>query len=280
MSNPDRDTIDMAHEPFYMTPEDSILIYEGVSMNATQTKLLSMYKDVAYALDSCDIRYYIGYGTAIGAVRHNGFIPWDDDIDILVWEEDLPRIETAFSEKLDPNKYYYHKSKADSHPHVILKEGDFKQSLKNRTAPFIDIFPLVKYPDKKFRKVLSDITVMGMQIMITAIDLINSRLIYKCARWTIPILKKISEMICNDDTKTVTVLTTTFFREICPAKYFSEPIMHTFEDTEAPLPNQYDRLLRDFYGNYMEIPPEEKRTGASGYPCCIYFDYLEDNSQH
>ena len=56
--------------------------------------------------------------------------------------------------------------------------------------------------------------------------------------------------------------------------------MHTFEDTEAPLPNQYDRLLRDFYGNYMEIPPEEKRTGASGYPCCIYFDYLEDNSQH
>lgn len=248
-------------------------------MNATQTKLLSMYKDVAAALNKHGIRFYIGYGTAIGAVRHGGFIPWDDDIDILVWEDDLDRIETALSEELDPEKYYYHKPRADSHPHVILKGDNFEQTLKDKSAPFIDLFPLVKYPDRKIRRFLSFVPVMCMQIMITAIDRADSEIVYRMAGWTVPALKKISESICNDDSEDVTVLSTTFQREICHVDRFGEPIMHEFEDTIVPLPDKYDELLRDFYGNYMELPPEDKRAGANGYPCCAYFDYLKDRKE-
>ncbi len=248
-------------------------------MDENQLRLLSMYGDISEILNSHHIRFYMGYGSALGAVRHSGFIPWDNDIDLLVWEDDLPAIKKAFAESLDPEKYYYHEPKADTHPHVILKEGDFEKNLKDKAAPFIDIFPLVRYPDRKFRKCLSFLTIGSMQAVITAMDRVGSHLFYKCARWTVPVLKKLSEILRNEDTKDVTVLSTTFYREVCPAAYFGKPSLHPFENTEAPLPKEYDRILRDYYGDYMELPPENKRTGATGYPCCVYFDYLSEKKK-
>ena len=238
-----------------------------------------MYKDIVDALNSHHIRHYLGYGSALGAVRHNGFIPWDNDIDLFVWEEDLPAIKKAFDEGLDSNRYYYHEPKADTHPHVILKDEDFAKNLKNRTALFIDIFPLTRYPDRRLRKYLSFPIIGILQIMVTIIDRINSYPFYRCARWTIPALKKMSKFVCNDDTKDVTILSTTFYKEVCPAEYFGKPVMHSFENMNAPLPKEYDRILRKFYGNYMQLPPEEKRTGASGYPCCVYFDYESEETR-
>ena len=249
-------------------------------MDEGQRRLLSMYKDISKALNSRHIRFYLGYGTALGAVRHGGFIPWDNDIDLLVWEDDLPAVRKALSEELDPERYYYHEPMADSHSHVILKEGDFGENLKNKTAPFIDIFPLVRYPNRKLRGFLSFVSVWAMHVMITLMDILDSYLFYKCARWTVPALKKITKAVCNADSDSVTVLTTEFRKEICPAEYYGEPVLHRFEDTEAPLPREYDRLLRISYGDYMELPPEDKRTGAKGYPCCAYFDYLSERKKN
>ena len=93
-------------------------------MNDTQSRLLSMYKDIARILDAHGIRYYLCYGSAIGAVRHDGFIPWDDDMDIWVWGEDLPEIKRLLQEELDSEHYYYHDSRADTHPHVIYRDEE------------------------------------------------------------------------------------------------------------------------------------------------------------
>ena len=94
-------------------------------MNETQSRLLSMYKDISKILDAHGIRYYLCYGSAIGAVRHDGFIPWDDDMDIWVWQEDLANIKKYLQSELDPKHYYYHDSKADTHPHVTYHGDDF-----------------------------------------------------------------------------------------------------------------------------------------------------------
>lgn len=245
-------------------------------MDEEQLRLLSMYKDISAILNSYHIRFYMGYGTALGTVRHNGFIPWDNDIDLLVWESDLPMVRKAFKEGLDSEKYYYHEPQADTHPHIILKVKNFEEGLKNKTAQFIDIFPLVKYPDRMFRKVLFFFPMGVLQTIITVTDRLNSYPLYKCARRVLPFLKRISGAMCNEDTKNVTVLSTTFYKEASPITYFEEPILRKFEDADAPLPKEYDKILKNFYGNYMVLPPECKRQGASGYPCCAYFDYMEE----
>ena len=74
-------------------------------MNEIQTTLLGMYKDVKTILDEHGIRFYVHFGTAIGTLRHNGFIPWDDDIDLFIWRKDLDEVNRVLSAELDPRRY-------------------------------------------------------------------------------------------------------------------------------------------------------------------------------
>ena len=99
-----------------------------------------MYKDIKKVLDSHNIIFYIQYGTAIGALRHDGLIPWDDDIDILIWEKDMDEVKHVLSTELDSDMYYFHDSSADNHPHVIWKGEDLEADLRAKKAPFIDLF--------------------------------------------------------------------------------------------------------------------------------------------
>ena len=72
-----------------------------------QSTLLEMYKDIKTVLERNNIRFYSHFGTSIGAIRHNGFIPWDDDMDLLIWEEDLDRVRNILTTELDQDRYYY-----------------------------------------------------------------------------------------------------------------------------------------------------------------------------
>ena len=92
--------------------------------------LLQMYKDVAEVFDRHGIRYYGMYGTELGVIRHKGFIPWDNDIDLLVLCDDMPYISELLNTELDQDKYYFHESRADCHPHVILKTKDFEKQVE------------------------------------------------------------------------------------------------------------------------------------------------------
>jgi len=63
--------------------------------------LLDAYKDIAAILDRHQITYYAAFGTAIGAVRHSGIIPWDDDLDIAILCKDLDKVNRVMCEELD-----------------------------------------------------------------------------------------------------------------------------------------------------------------------------------
>ena len=121
-------------------------------MTENHDALLQAYKDIASLFDGAGIRYYAVYGTAIGTLRHKGFIPWDDDLDIAIFADDLDKASKVLSEGLDPEKYYYHVPSADSHPHVIVKTPDFDTALRERRVTFIDIFLLLDYPDSAVRR--------------------------------------------------------------------------------------------------------------------------------
>lgn len=123
-------------------------------MSDNHDALLQAYKDIARVLDGAGIRYYAAYGTAIGTVRHRGFIPWDDDLDLAISADDLDRANEALSSGLDPQRYYYHVPSADSHPHVVIRTPDFDSALREKRVSFIDIFLLLGYPDTVVRRAL------------------------------------------------------------------------------------------------------------------------------
>ena len=248
-------------------------------MNEIQMQLFSMYEDVKKILDSHGITFYIQFGTAIGAVRHDGFIPWDDDIDLLVWEEDLDKVNKVLSEELDDFRYYYHIPSADTHPHVIMKGSDTEMELKNKESPFIDIFPLSRYPSKNVRKILFNAMVWGNVGSIWAIDHVNSASLHRVLEWIPRVFKKIADKLIDEKSDLTVIYATEFKGYIFPRDWYGEPVMHRFETSEAPLPKNYDEMLTSMYGDYMTPPPEDSRKGAGGFPCGAYIDYLRDKKK-
>ena len=248
-------------------------------MNDVQSALLSMYKDIMKVLNSHGIRFYVQYGTAIGVLRHKGFIPWDDDIDILVWEEDLPMVNKVLSEELDPDLYYYHIPTADTHPHVISRGDDLETGLKSRKAPFIDIFPIDLYPDGKIRRKLANTLIWLNVGTIWAIDHVKSIPLHRAICWIPDVFKKLELWVANDGSGMTVVYSTGFGHCIFPGHYYGVPTWHQFEDTEAPLPAEIDRMLTHIFGDYMTPPPEDKRVGAGGFPCSVVKDYLMEKKR-
>lgn len=246
-------------------------------MNQNQTALLEIYGAVKNALEKESIPFYACYGTALGAVRHDGLIPWDDDIDIAVFEEDLPRVDLALSE-LDSERYYYHIPSADTHPHVFLKTEDFESDLKDRKAPFIDIFIIERSPSKPIRAGLSRINVRLFMLSMSLTYIPDSAIGQRLVRWIPKLVKRINKLLVNRDSRETVMYEEDYRKTFHSRDAYGTPVMHPFEDTEIPLPEKWETMLTDMYGDYMTPPPEDERSGASGYPHRAYQDYIRDRA--
>lgn len=100
-----------------------------------------------------NLKYNINFGTLIGALRHKGFIPWDDDIDVTMYYKDCDKLYEIMKAELDPDKYYYRCPQTEPYHHIIFNHLEHKgttytkagrDKLKHKIGVFIDIFPM--YP--------------------------------------------------------------------------------------------------------------------------------------
>ncbi len=246
------------------------------AMNDNHAELLQGYKDIAEVLNRHGITFYGMYGTALGALRHNGFIPWDDDLDLAVYSDDLDEINKVLSEELDPEKYYYHNPSADTHPHVVIKTPDFENALRNRTATFIDIFVFLNCTKSKVRQALS-YPFYGLELMShKIIDRCTSKSINELFYKIMYLSRRMVRFFSVKDAELINMRNVDVRKHVWKRSDFGEPRLHEFEDTTIPLPCHCEAYLTQSYGDYMTPPPEDQRAGATGYPYNLLNDYLED----
>lgn len=219
---------------------------------------LALLKELAYVCEKNNFKYILDAGTLLGAVRHTGFIPWDDDIDILMFREDYEKIVSAFKNTTRNSDIYaeYHRDK-DTNSQYFIK-------IKHKKCPFlgVDIFPLDSY---------------GKHLSLKE-QLIATNKICKILKH---LKKEINPNISNKETKTI--LTKTMKEKILLSSTnengdfvygvdFAHKLKNWFLDRDIVLPlrkiqfedseyttvNKPKEFLKNIYGDYMKYPKKMK----------------------
>ncbi len=261
---------------------------------------LEILDEITQICEKYNIVYYLVYGTLLGAIRHKGFIPWDDDIDIAMPREEYNKFKEICKIELD-NNYFLQSSETEplywnSHNKVRKNNTLFVESeithIKNvHKGIFVDIFILDH--SSKQESVFQDVQAFLFKViqgMIThkTLNLSKSKASLKqriIGFFSIPfkleLLLKLREkiMTINNDKHSKY-----FFNLGCiyghkkttmPKDVYYPPVKVEFEGKLYNAPNNCDYYLKRIFGNYWELPPEEQRVGHN--PERVFFEMNDGN---
>ncbi len=237
-----------------------------------QLLIVEMIKDIDMLLKKNNIKYTLLGGSVLGAVRHQGFIPWDDDMDIGIMRKDYARAERILT-NLD--KYVYESAEK----HIIPDAPTGHLHLVNEyypieNSPTIDIFALDGVPksknNRKIFRILANIHhlsvlrippknrgVFAKKIIMITLLLIPKKLMDFIQKISLKCIIKIGE---KNNECTGNIWGFWAEKEYFETRIYTDLINLKFEKLQLPVPKEYDAYLTQLYGNYMELPPVEKRV--------------------
>lgn len=232
-----------------------------------------------------ELTYFLLGGCVIGAVRHNGFIPWDDDIDVMMPRRDYERMLKLWKQNESNERFLMLKTDGEVFTGncfatlIDTSATMVKENQKDIDVPHgivTDVFPLDGCPDGRFARYMQYYHAMMYSLyisevvptkhggLIKAVSSILLKLVpsrerrtkiwqkheKKMTRYAFNTHKKCTELCAGPG----------YMRNEYPQIAFKEVVYHEFEGLQMPIPKGYDAYLKMAFGDYMELPPEDQQT--------------------
>lgn len=240
------------------------------------------------SIDNCcrqnNLKYSLCWGTMIGAIRHHGFIPWDDDIDVMMPREDYNR----FLQVYDDSEYGIYTPKKDKNCIQIITKIYNKKTCtyyhnhpKSLFGIWVSIFPYDNAPDENIKewekrrtfwmkfyhaKTTRFFTTNSLKKRIGKVFL-KTLLLPFSSFWLYEKVEKCLSAYNGQQTKCISIWPGIIYTQFVyfPKEWFDECIDVDFENTRAKIIKRYDEFLKFRYGDYMTPPPESERIPKHHY---------------
>jgi len=263
---------------------------QSVKLKSLLLEMLSWFHD--FCVDN-NLRYYVVGGTMLGAVRHQGFIPWDDDIDVGMPRPDYIRLakllkkhtgryvlETPYTERMD---FYYPISKLYDTETTLVENTRYKV----KRGIYLDIFPLdgTGNSEEESMSFFRNIKCQRNLLLALTTGIREGRNFWKNAAillmrcvpdWLLNkkrmllSLDKLSQQKSFDQSEWVgNMMGNWMERELMPRQVLGTPTQYLFGSLKVFGPEDYDGYLTSLYGNWRELPPPDKRKSHHDY---LYID--------
>lgn len=246
---------------------------------------LNILKEIKKFCDQNGLRYFLAGGTLLGAVRHKGFIPWDDDIDVCMPRSDYEKLQATFNKNNDRYKFVSMEND-DDYCYLWGKVVDTQTTITERfcsqtkgAGVYVDIFivddggndykNVVKQLNKakKIRQTLQMAKVTRKKKpFINRIKAVRYDLVYAFRKCYYKKQKRISTKYAGKDSKYAVCFTAIYGeKEIYNKEIFRDAVKLKFEDEYFDVPIGYDKYLTQLYGDYMTPPPKDKQISNHAF---------------
>ena len=237
-----------------------------INIKQKQEMILEIMKEVIKVCENNNITYYCQAGTVLGAIRHNGFIPWDDDADIIIPNDQIDKFVICCSKEL-PEKFHCDFYKFDDSSYRLFPRVGYKGT-KTKSI-HLDVFRLIGLPDDHDEqlamiKEAKEYTLANKQIRAPWYKLLlrgKFKYLFEKIKDNKMYDKKFDELCHRYPYKEATYVMNPNgrygARNIFDKKVYGAGQMHQFENIEVRIPSEIDFYLRQYYDDYLKLPDQE-----------------------